>query len=521
MGATNRTTLKLLDARGARRRPGRCPTRSWTRSWRTSTRARSARSCSSTARAREQELAAAGARLGELRCPALVVWGDRDPYIPPLFADRYAAALGGPASVRHLPDAGHWPWLEQPELIDESPRSSMATRPLRRLTAARPARGAAGAAPLWLLTAALRGALADLSTPPTPRPRRARVPRGARRARIGFGDLGAGLVRAATTCRATACSSRRSRRCCRRSSSGRGRVVIAAWCFERLARGALGAGGRRAPRDCGSRSASSRRSSAASSRSPPGSAPALGGAARGAARAPGARRGARAPRRRSRAPSRRRSSCSRAPRGGWTRARRRAAAVAAGAIVPGPAIVLAFPQGGMQPFSVSSFAWLVRARVGVAARCRRATSARCAPAPASTRRAASRACCSTRRSAATSCASPRSSAARSRRARSGTGAGRCCCVLALPLLYWQWLAPRALGDPRRAATRRAQLAYHAPLIAELDRRAAAEGPFRTEVPFTREPLGDAPRPAATPARARLGAPARREAQRRSSTATSR
>jgi pimeloyl-ACP methyl ester carboxylesterase len=67
----------------------------------------------------EDKLAAAGADLGRLDCPALVVWGDRDPYMPPRFADAYAAALGGPTSVRHIPDAGHWPWLERPELIDE------------------------------------------------------------------------------------------------------------------------------------------------------------------------------------------------------------------------------------------------------------------------------------------------------------------------------------------------------------------------------------------------------------------
>ena len=67
----------------------------------------------------EDKLAAAGADLGRLDCPALVVWGDRDPYMPPRFADAYAAALGGPTSVRHIPDAGHWPWLERPELIGE------------------------------------------------------------------------------------------------------------------------------------------------------------------------------------------------------------------------------------------------------------------------------------------------------------------------------------------------------------------------------------------------------------------
>jgi pimeloyl-ACP methyl ester carboxylesterase len=63
-------------------------------------------------------LEAAGARLGELKCPALVVWGDQDPYIAPHFADAYAAALGGDAKVLHLSDAGHWPWLDRPDLVE-------------------------------------------------------------------------------------------------------------------------------------------------------------------------------------------------------------------------------------------------------------------------------------------------------------------------------------------------------------------------------------------------------------------
>jgi pimeloyl-ACP methyl ester carboxylesterase len=66
----------------------------------------------------EAKLAGAGTRLGDLRCPALVVWGDRDPYIAPRFADDYAAALGGPARVAHVPDAGHWPWFDRPDVID-------------------------------------------------------------------------------------------------------------------------------------------------------------------------------------------------------------------------------------------------------------------------------------------------------------------------------------------------------------------------------------------------------------------
>src|SRR5262249_11318338 len=65
----------------------------------------------------EDVLAAAGAHLADVTAPALVVWGDRDPYIPPRFGDGFAAALGD-ATVEHLPDAGHWPWLERPDLVD-------------------------------------------------------------------------------------------------------------------------------------------------------------------------------------------------------------------------------------------------------------------------------------------------------------------------------------------------------------------------------------------------------------------
>jgi pimeloyl-ACP methyl ester carboxylesterase len=62
-------------------------------------------------------LTAAGARLASMKAPALVAWGMRDPYIPARFAREYASALGG-ATLVELPDAGHWPWLDRPELID-------------------------------------------------------------------------------------------------------------------------------------------------------------------------------------------------------------------------------------------------------------------------------------------------------------------------------------------------------------------------------------------------------------------
>jgi pimeloyl-ACP methyl ester carboxylesterase len=65
----------------------------------------------------EERLAAAGRQLGRITCPALVVWGNQDPFVEPRFADAYAAALGD-ARVEHLPDAGHWPWYDRPDVVD-------------------------------------------------------------------------------------------------------------------------------------------------------------------------------------------------------------------------------------------------------------------------------------------------------------------------------------------------------------------------------------------------------------------
>jgi pimeloyl-ACP methyl ester carboxylesterase len=68
--------------------------------------------------ASERQLAEAGAGLETLSMPALVIWGRQDPWFAPAFADRYSERLGQ-AEVWHIDDAGHWPWLERPEVANK------------------------------------------------------------------------------------------------------------------------------------------------------------------------------------------------------------------------------------------------------------------------------------------------------------------------------------------------------------------------------------------------------------------
>jgi pimeloyl-ACP methyl ester carboxylesterase len=49
--------------------------------------------------------------------PIVVLWGEEDPWYPPATADAYAARLPG-ASVERIAGAGHWPWLDRPEVVD-------------------------------------------------------------------------------------------------------------------------------------------------------------------------------------------------------------------------------------------------------------------------------------------------------------------------------------------------------------------------------------------------------------------
>jgi pimeloyl-ACP methyl ester carboxylesterase len=62
-----------------------------------------------------EALEQAGCRLEAARFPALVVWGLQDPLIPASLAHQYASVLH--ARLVELPDAGHVPWLDRPDLV--------------------------------------------------------------------------------------------------------------------------------------------------------------------------------------------------------------------------------------------------------------------------------------------------------------------------------------------------------------------------------------------------------------------
>jgi len=64
-----------------------------------------------------ERLAAAGERLGSIGAPSLVVWGLRDRYLPAGFGRAYADRLPN-AELMELPEAGHWPWIEAPEIVE-------------------------------------------------------------------------------------------------------------------------------------------------------------------------------------------------------------------------------------------------------------------------------------------------------------------------------------------------------------------------------------------------------------------
>jgi pimeloyl-ACP methyl ester carboxylesterase len=64
----------------------------------------------------EPGLAVLGLDLADLDQPSLILWGELDPWLPRSFADAYAARLPN-AVAEGVAGAGHWPWLDRPDVI--------------------------------------------------------------------------------------------------------------------------------------------------------------------------------------------------------------------------------------------------------------------------------------------------------------------------------------------------------------------------------------------------------------------
>ena len=116
MGTTNRFTLSLFSPE-SNVTPGPMPG-SWVESVMSHFDQGTQRAILRLYRSSPSEvLERAGERLSELHMPALVAWGMHDPYIPSRFGRDYAAILPD-AELVEYPDAGHWAWLDRPDLID-------------------------------------------------------------------------------------------------------------------------------------------------------------------------------------------------------------------------------------------------------------------------------------------------------------------------------------------------------------------------------------------------------------------
>jgi pimeloyl-ACP methyl ester carboxylesterase len=49
--------------------------------------------------------------------PIELLWSEADPWCPPALGDAYAARLPG-ARIERIAGAGHWPWLDRPEVVE-------------------------------------------------------------------------------------------------------------------------------------------------------------------------------------------------------------------------------------------------------------------------------------------------------------------------------------------------------------------------------------------------------------------
>jgi pimeloyl-ACP methyl ester carboxylesterase len=68
-----------------------------------------------------------GAGLGKLTCPALILWGQDDPYVGIAEMDVMRDQLGGPIETRTIA-GGHWCMWDTPEVFDRTTAFLTATR---------------------------------------------------------------------------------------------------------------------------------------------------------------------------------------------------------------------------------------------------------------------------------------------------------------------------------------------------------------------------------------------------------
>jgi abhydrolase domain-containing protein 6 len=59
-------------------------------------------------------------RLGHIRCPTLLIWGDGDRIVPRSYADRFAGAIAGQTRIEIIPEAGHLAELDRPAEVAQA-----------------------------------------------------------------------------------------------------------------------------------------------------------------------------------------------------------------------------------------------------------------------------------------------------------------------------------------------------------------------------------------------------------------
>jgi pimeloyl-ACP methyl ester carboxylesterase len=114
--AATRPAVRLLS-RQASATPGPMPDEFIDRAWETWSRGTWPQMLRLYRSADPEALAAAGYGLDRLTCPALIAWPTSDPYIPARFGEALAARLPA-ARLVEVERAGHWPWIDQPQLVE-------------------------------------------------------------------------------------------------------------------------------------------------------------------------------------------------------------------------------------------------------------------------------------------------------------------------------------------------------------------------------------------------------------------